>query len=224
MKVLLTGALGNVGEHTLHELVKRNYDVRCFDIKERKTKKVYRTVRNRLNFEMIWGDIRDKEIVKEIVEDVDCIIHLAAIIPPRADNEPEYAYQVNVDGTSNIIEAASTESKKPRFIFTSSIAFYGSRMHIRPPRKVEEKPKPLDHDEYAKQKMKMEELLQKSPLNWTILRMGAIPSLRMPIKVPPLMYEVPFEQRLEFIDPRDAALACVNAIEVNLEKKIMNAA
>ncbi|MCK4972730.1 MAG: NAD(P)-dependent oxidoreductase [Candidatus Heimdallarchaeota archaeon] len=224
MKILLTGAFGNVGEHTLVELSKKDYQIRCFDIKERKTKRVHKSVSKKCSFETIWGDIRDKEIVNEIVKDIDCIIHLAAIIPPRADDEPVYALEVNVEGTRNLIEAASKEKKPPKFIFTSSIALYGSRMHVKPPRKVGETPKPIDHDEYAKHKLEMEEILQKSPLRWVILRMGAIPSLRMPIKVPPLMYEVPFDQRLEFIDPRDAGLACVNAIEADIEKTIMNAA
>ncbi|MHA1465344.1 MAG: NAD-dependent epimerase/dehydratase family protein [Candidatus Heimdallarchaeaceae archaeon] len=224
MKILLTGAFGNVGEHALIEFSNRNHQIRCFDIKERKTKKVFKSVSKKCSFETVWGDIRDKEIVNEIVKDIDCIIHLAAIIPPRADDEPEYAYEVNVKGTRNLIEAASKVKNLPKFIFTSSIAIYGARMHVKPPRKVSETPKPIDHDEYAKHKVEMEEILQQSTLRWVILRMGAIPSLRMPIKVPPLMYEVPFDQRLEFIDPRDAGLACVNAIEADIEKKIMNTA
>ena len=224
MKILLTGAFGNVGEHTLLELSKKDYHIRCFDIKERKTKKVFKIVSKKCSFETVWGDIRDKEIVNEIVKDIDCIIHLAAIIPPRADDEPVYALEVNVEGTRNLIEAASKEKKIPKFIFTSSIALYGSRMHVKPPRKVGETPKPIDHDEYAKHKFEMEEILRKSPLRWVILRMGAIPSLRMPIKVPPLMYEVPFEQRLELMDRRDGGLACVNAVEADIEKTIMNTA
>ena len=40
MKVLLTGAFGNVGLSTLEELLKRNYDIRIFDIKTKRNKRL----------------------------------------------------------------------------------------------------------------------------------------------------------------------------------------
>ncbi|MCE7741473.1 MAG: NAD(P)-dependent oxidoreductase [Candidatus Heimdallarchaeota archaeon] len=224
MKVLLTGPFGNVGESTLSILLERGYDVRCFDKRTKQTKKVQKIMSQKGDFETIWGDIRNKEDVQKIVQGVEYIIHLCAIIPPEADEQPDYADAVNAGGMKNLVEAVEKLDKKPRIIFTSSLAIYGSKMHIPPPRMVTDEIEPISHDLYAFQKWEMEKILQASSLDWMILRLTAVPSLRMPMKIPSLMFEVPFDQRLEFIHSRDAGLACVNAIDAFKNHKIMNLA
>ena len=224
MKVLLTGPFGNVGESTLAKLLKNGYEVRCFDKKTKQTKKIQKIMSSKGKFETIWGDIRNSSDVEKIVTDVDYIIHLCAIIPPEADANPDYANEVNVGGMRNLVNAAEKLNKKPRIIFTSSLAIYGSKMHLPPPRYVSDKIEPISHDLYAFQKWEMEKVLQSSSLDWMILRLTAVPSLRMPMKIPSLMFEVPFDQRLEFIHTYDAGLACVNAIEKFQNHKIYNLA
>ena len=224
MKILLTGPFGNVGESTLGELLRRGYDVRCFDKKNRKTKKVQKILSKLGAFETIWGDIRNKEDVEKIVQDVDFVIHLCAVIPPEADEVPEYATQVNAGGMQNLVDALEKLEKKPKVLFTSSLAIYGSKMFLPPPRYVTDEIKPLEHDLYAFQKWDMEKILQASSLNWMILRLTAVPSLRQPMKIPALMFEVPFDQRIEFIHTWDVALACVNSIDNFVKHKIMNLA
>jgi nucleoside-diphosphate-sugar epimerase len=224
MKILLTGPFGNVGESTLDELLRRGYDVRCFDKVTRHNKKIQKLMSKKGEFETIWGDIRNKEQVQEIVKDVDYIIHLAAVIPPEADEKIEYANEVNVGGMKNIVEAAETQKKKPKVIFTSSLAIYGSKMTHPPPRYVGDKIEPLEHDLYAFQKWEMEKILQASSLDWLILRLTAVPDLHMPMKIPALMFEVPSDQRIEFIHTWDVGLACVNALEVDNNHEIMHVA
>ena len=224
MRILLTGSFGNVGESTLNELLTRGYDVRCFDKVTRHNKKIYKQMKTKGDFEIIWGDIRYQEDVNKIVKEVDCIIHLAAVIPPEADEKPDYAKEVNEGGMRNLVEAVEKIEKKPKIIFTSSLAIYGSKMHLPPPRTVDDEIKPLAHDLYAFQKWEMEKILQASSIDWIILRLTAVPSLHMPMKIPSLMFEVPFDQRLEFIHTWDVALACVNAIETDLNHTIMNVA
>ncbi len=224
MKILLTGPFGNVGESTLGLLLERGYDVRCFDKKTKHTKKIQKIMSKKGNFKTIWGDIRNKTDVERIVQDVDYVIHLAAIIPPEADENPDYATEVNAGGMKNLVDAAEKLEKKPKIIFTSSLAIYGSKMHMPPPRYVTDEIVPISHDLYAFQKWEMEKILQASSLDWIILRLTAVPSLRMPMKIPSLMFEVPFDQRLEFIHTWDVGLACVNAINVDINHKIMNLA
>ncbi len=224
MRILLTGSFGNVGESTLTELLVQGYNVRCFDKRTRKTKKVYRILKKKGSFETIWGDIRNKRDAEKIVQGVDYVIHLAAVIPPEADKKIEYAKEVNEGGMRNLVEAAEKMEKKPRIIFTSSLAIYGSKMHHPPPRYVTDEIKPLEHDLYAFQKWEMEKILTASSLEWFILRLTAVPSLRMPMQIPLLMFEVPFDQRLEFVHSWDVGLACVNAIRAFENHKIMNLA
>jgi len=103
LKVLLTGPFGNVGLSTLEELIKRDYDIRVFDIKNKKNRKIANRYKDQT--EIIWGDLRNYEDVEEALEGIDVIIHLAAIIPPLADKLPELAEEVNIGGTKNIIKA-----------------------------------------------------------------------------------------------------------------------
>ncbi|MFX0043930.1 MAG: NAD-dependent epimerase/dehydratase family protein, partial [Candidatus Hodarchaeota archaeon] len=125
MKILLTGPFGNVGLSTLEEIIKRNYKIIAFDIKNKKNKKLAKKFENQI--EIVWGDLRNYEDVQKAVKGVDIIIHLAAIIPPLADKLPELAEEVNVGGTRNIVKAIINQNNKPKLIFTSSIAVYGDR-------------------------------------------------------------------------------------------------
>ena len=227
MKILLTGPFGNVGESTLGELVKQGYDVRCFDKKTRRTRKIFKHMSKKYpnRFETIWGDIRNVEDVEKIVQGgIDLIIHLCAVIPPDFEKDPAYAKEVNVGGMQNLVDAAEKLSIKPKMLFTSSLALYGSTMGEDPPRKVTDKIEPLPHDIYAFQKWDMEKILQASSLDWMILRLTAVPSMRMPMKIPSLMFEVPFDNRMEPVHTWDVGLACVNAIRKFENKRIMNIA
>lgn len=227
MKILLTGPFGNVGESTLEELMNQGYDVRCFDKKTRRTKRVYKHMSKKYpnRFETIWGDIRNFDDVKEIVQGgIDFVIHLCAVIPPDFDSDPEYAKEVNTGGMQNLVDAVEQLDQKPKIIFTSSLALYGSTMGEEPIRKVTDKIDPLPWDLYAFQKWDMEQILQASSLDWMILRLTAVPSMRMPMKIPSLMFEVPFDNRMEPVHTWDVGLACVNGIKSFENHKIMNVA
>ena len=176
-------------------------------------------------FTTTWGDIRNVKDVESIVhEGIDFVIHLCAVIPPDFEKDPVYADEVNTGGMRNLVNAAEKLSKKPKIIFTSSLALYGSTMAEEPPRKVTDKIEPLPWDVYAFQKWEMEKILQASSLNWMILRLTAVPSMRMPMKIPALMFEVPFDQRMEPVHTWDVGLALVNAIRAFENHRIMNIA
>jgi nucleoside-diphosphate-sugar epimerase len=53
VRILLTGAFGNIGESTLKKLIKREHRVRCFDKKNSKTKKIKRILSKKLQFESL---------------------------------------------------------------------------------------------------------------------------------------------------------------------------
>ncbi|MFX1387944.1 MAG: NAD-dependent epimerase/dehydratase family protein [Promethearchaeota archaeon] len=209
MKVLLTGAFGNVGLSTLEELLKRNYDIRIFDIKTRRNKRLANKYKK--SIEIFWGDLRNFKDVKKAVNDVDVVIHVAAIIPPLADKKPKFAESVNVGGTANIVKAMKNQLKKPKLIFTSSIAIYGDRLE-NPLITPEDPPNPNSDDDYAKQKVKCEELIKTSSLEWAIFRLTYIVSLNK-LQMDPLMFEMPLDTCIEICDTKDVGLALTNAIE-----------
>lgn len=221
--ILLTGAFGNVGQHTVERLCESNqdYKIRCFDLKNRNNEKVQKCLSAKYDFETVWGDIRDETKINQIIKNIDCIIHLAAIIPPLADELPKLAYSVNVEGSRNLIKAAESQNQPIKFIFASSVAVFGSRMNLPPPRTIHEIPSPLKHDNYAKHKVIIEEELKTSDLNWTILRFGVVTPFEINWNIPALLYEVPLNQRVEICDTRDVALACTNAINAPTTNKIL---
>ena len=95
MLVLVTGALGNIGTNTWPQLVERGHSVRLFDLRteenERRLRKMMRGM-DRDSVQVVWGNIRSKEGIQRAVDGVDCIVHLAAIIPPGSERDPAVSY------------------------------------------------------------------------------------------------------------------------------------
>ena len=209
MKVLLTGAFGNVGLSTLKEMINRDYDIRIFDIKTKKNRRM--AYKFKKDVEIIWGDIRNYKDVEKAVSDIDVVVHVAAIIPPLADKKPKLAEAVNIGGTTNIVKAMELQPKKPKLIFTSSVAVYGDRLE-NPLIKPEDPLNPNDDDEYAKQKIKCEEIIKNSRFDWAIFRLTYIVSLNK-LQMDPLMFEMPLETCIEICDTNDVGLALTNAVE-----------
>jgi nucleoside-diphosphate-sugar epimerase len=209
MNVLLTGAFGNVGLSTLRELVEKDYQVRVFEVYNRKNKNIAKKFKNEI--EVIWGDIRNKNDVNSAVQNQDVVIHLAAIIPPLADANPSLAESVNVGGTMNILDAIRNQKHKPKLIFTSSIAVYGDRRYD-PMIKVSDALAPSKGDYYAITKITAENLIRKSDIEFAIFRLTYITSLDK-LNMDPLMFHMPLDTFIEICDTKDVGQALVKAIE-----------
>jgi len=211
MIVLLTGAFGNIGESTLLALISKNYEIRCFDLHTERNEKISKKLSQKGNFETIWGDIREISDVRTAVDDVDCIIHLAAIIPPLSESKPDLAKSVNIEGTKNIIKAAVNMDVKPKLIFASSVSTFGPTMHLQPPRTADDPLNPTDT--YTGTKVECEKIIRGSSLPWTILRFAAAPPVELGSDIDSIIFEIPLDQRIEFVHSRDVGIACANAVE-----------
>lgn len=221
MKVLVTGAFGNVGQSTIIALSNKGYSIRCFDLRNDRNIKIAKKMQKRYPaLEIFWGDIRRYEAVEKAVQGVQAIIHLAAIIPPLSEIKPDFAYTVNVEGSRNLIKAALKQEPKPRFIFTSSVSVYGRKMDLAPPRKISDSFDPIE--EYGKHKITIEQELQQTDLPWTILRLGAVTPNYAPWNIPPLLFEIPLNQRIEVVHTLDVGLACANAVDAPVEGKVLH--
>jgi nucleoside-diphosphate-sugar epimerase len=219
MKVLLTGAFGNIGESTLIALLERNHVVTCFDVESNKTRDVWKRVRKLGEFVTVYGDIRNREIIKETMNGVDCIIHLAGIIPPKSEENPDLARDVNFEGTVNIIELAEQQNSKPRLVFASSVSVFGPMMHVPPPRRADEPIRATDV--YTETKINCEQAIKTSSLPWAILRIGACPTPEMDMDLASVMFESPPDQRVEFVHSRDAGVAFANAVAADVTGKVL---
>lgn len=214
MKVLLTGAAGTVGHHTLYQLLEKKHNVTVIEIKNKKNIKKLKPYFNKIN--LIWGSINNKELIINVVKNQDIVIHLAGLIPPFADFHPELTKQINYCGTENIVEAIKEYNNKCVLMFSSSISVYGDRVknyNI----KLGDELNISKGDYYALIKKETEEMIKKSGINYIIYRLTAI--MDVP-KIDPLMFHMPLDTKIEISSARDTARAFVNGIEhINLLNK-----
>ena len=219
-KILLAGASGTVGLAVLKELCKteNKYDVTVFDLKSAKTIKKLKPFRDIIT--IVYGNISDTDDLNKVCYDKDVVIHLAAIIPPLADEKPALSYQVNVKGTENLIRLLELHSPNAFFLYSSSISVYGDRLN-NPLITINDKLNPSEGDEYAKTKILAESIIKKCKLDWTIFRLTAIMGGH---KISKLMFHQPLKTSLEIASPEDTARAFVNAIDkqAELSKKTFN--
>ena len=209
-KVLLTGASGEVGFETFKELLRRKerYDIRIFNLDRKQERKLFAPYQGQA--EMVWGDIRDATMVEKAVKGVDFVLHVAALIPPAADEFPNLAWEINVGGTKNILNAIKKQAKPPRLVFTSSISVYGDRID-NPEIQVGDPLNPSEGDEYARTKIEAEKQIRLSTCTWTIFRLSGI--LYPKMKIQPLMFHMPLNTSLEFCHNTDTGYALVSALE-----------
>ena len=212
IKILLTGASGNIGFLVFKELLRNNgnYKIRLLVLGSRSDKQLFNPYKNRVD--IIWGDLRDPKTVSVAVYGVDVVIHLGAIIPPMADEKPLLAEQVNVRGTQNIVNAIKLQDKPVKLIFSSSISVYGDRVND-PWIKVGDPLIPSKGDEYAITKINAEKIIKSSDIEWTIFRLSAITNPHY--KFSPIFFHVPLETSMEWCSAEGVAKCLVNAISSN---------
>jgi nucleoside-diphosphate-sugar epimerase len=165
--------------------------------------------------ELFWGDLRNPQDVYRAVQNQQSVIHLAFIIPTlsitgiKCEERPQLAYQVNVEGTHNLIKALESLPDSPRFIFSSSLHVYGQTQDYPPPRTTDDPVHPIEH--YSRHKVKCENMIRSSSLLWSILRFAAV--LPLDLRLDPGMFDVPLNNRIEYIHTRDVGLALTNAVK-----------
>jgi len=203
--VLVTGALGALGPYVVDALVAAGHRVRAFDLLTEKNR------RKKLpdGALAVFGDLRDREAVSRAMTGVDAVVHLAFVIYPQSDRDPELAAQVNLGGSRNLIDAAAANDAK--FVFASSFHVHRFVRERKAPITVDE---PVDpHNVYAQHKIAVEAALRASPLRYAILRLSSIMlDRRLDEENLRVIFDIPLETRIEMVHPRDAARALANAV------------
>lgn len=156
-KILVTGGTGFLGSYIIKLLVEKGYAVRAI----RRSNKLPSWIPARIfdntstgSVEWVEGDILDVVALEDAMEGVDTIIHTAAVVS-FTKKERKNMYQVNVDGTSNVVNIA-LEKNINRLVHISSVASLGRTAaggHVNEEKKWEES-KVNTH--YAKSKYKAE--------------------------------------------------------------------
>lgn len=137
MNIFLTGGAGFIGSHLTESLLNKGHKVFCLDNfddyydRSIKEKNISGFIDNP-NYTLVEGDIRDKNLLNELFRrgDFSLIVHLAAKagVRPSVENPQDY-FDVNINGTINILEHAHIHGIK-KMIFASSSSVYGNNDKI----------------------------------------------------------------------------------------------
>lgn len=136
-KILVTGGAGFIGSHLSETLLKQEQEVICLDnFNDYYNPEIKRNnialLQEQCNYTLIEGDILNLDLLRQIFADYkfDIVVHLAARAGVRPSiQEPLLYQQVNVGGTTNLLEMAK-EFRTQKFIFGSSSSVYGENEKV----------------------------------------------------------------------------------------------
>ncbi|MCK4733204.1 MAG: SDR family NAD(P)-dependent oxidoreductase [Methanophagales archaeon] len=113
MKILVTGGAGFIGRWIVKKLLDEGYKVCVLDDLSNGRRENIAEFKDNPDFEFVSGDIQDKNLLEAVFKDIDLCIHAAAAINVQESiDDPQRYYDVNVNGTFNILEAARNRNKK----------------------------------------------------------------------------------------------------------------
>ncbi len=157
--ILVTGAEGFIGSHLCERLVKIGANVKALVLynsfnKDGWLEDISDDIKK--DIEILNGDIRDQEFIKNICRKSDIIFHLAALISiPYSYNSPSSYVDTNILGSLNILEAARSGNCK-KLISTSTSEVYGTAQQI----PIDEMHKLQAQSPYAASKISADFLLE----------------------------------------------------------------
>ena len=167
MKIVVTGGAGFIGLHLVNHLLKEENQITILDNFSNSDKNLTKILQHK-NLKIIEGDIRKIDDMNNCLKEQDIVIHLAAKISvSQSILNPSETFEVNVDGTKNVLEACKKNYVK-KIIIASSAAVYGEGSSGM---KLIESAKTNPISPYGKSKLKMEQEIEKNnKIDCVILR------------------------------------------------------
>jgi UDP-glucose 4-epimerase len=128
MIYLVTGGAGFIGSHIAQALLEQGETVRILDNFSTGKRENIQALTQRFDanqLEVVEGDLRDASLLGEVVRGVQVIFHEAAFVSvPQSMDEPQTCFDVNLTGTSQLLDAARKAGVR-RAVLASSAAVYG---------------------------------------------------------------------------------------------------
>jgi UDP-glucose 4-epimerase len=124
-RILITGGAGLIGSHIADQLVaERPSEIRIIDNFVRGRRENLAGAIASAPVTIVEGDIRDRALVRSVMDGIDIVFHQAAIRITQCAEEPRLALEVLVEGTFNVLEAAVRADVK-KVVAASSASVYG---------------------------------------------------------------------------------------------------
>jgi len=223
--ILVTGGAGYVGSVLVKKLVEQNFDVTVIDslifgkdgISDLLDKK---------QINLLAFDLRETNKIEKSLKNIDCVIHLAAIVgEPLCKKIPDAAEQINEFVTKTLALLCKKNNVK-RFIFASTCSNYGTSSEI-----VDENSPTQPLSLYSKTKVNSEKFilnLKNDSFEPCIFRFatayGLSPRMRFDLLVQEFIRDAIVDNKISifgadfwrpFIHVEDMASACISAINAN---------
>jgi len=227
--ILITGGAGYIGSVLSRILLRSGYNVTVVDQLFFGGESVLGLLSN-INYTFIKGDIRDAELMQNVLKDIDSVVHLAAIVgDPACSKQPDLSRDINWEGTRNFFNLCNQTSNIKQFIFASTCSNYGKMDgDVLLDENSPLKPVSL----YAELKVKFEKYLLESKTRVdfipTALRFATVyglsPRMRFDLTVNEFIREVTFGNELQIFGEQfwrpychvyDLANACKLILESN---------
>lgn len=190
MKILITGSSGLIGKALIDNLKE---DIVKFDLRK-------------------GLDLRNYYHVKKYVNQVDLVIHLGGLIPPKALINQEDTIEINYYGTQNIVRAIKESDKAIKLIFASSVSVFGYTQELN--RLVNMTDPVFKIDFYTESKILAENYIKDNLSDFLILRLTGVLSADHKYSLDLLKesFKMPPYAKAEFILDKDVATAFQHAI------------
>jgi UDP-glucose 4-epimerase len=127
-RLLLIGGAGLIGSHTVDELIKEDVsEIRIYDNFSRgRQENLAEAIKDpRVNIFSIGGELMQRDILDAAMKDIDGVFHFAALWLLQCWEYPRSAFEVNIGGTFNVLEAILNNGVK-RLVYSSSASVYGN--------------------------------------------------------------------------------------------------
>jgi UDP-glucose 4-epimerase len=229
MKILITGGAGYVGTELTKELANDSQikEILIYDNLSRLNYNLFlgKRLKNFEKVNFIAGDILDSRKLKQVLNGVDVVYHLAArVTTPFANTDAHFHEQVNHWGTAEVVNAVE-DSEVKKFIYTSSTSVYGSSTEF-----LTEESVPNAKTFYGISKLRGEDhvkrLLKKR--DTYILRCGNVygynKSMRFDAVINKFMFDANFNNRLSIHGDgkQSRSFISVGLLATTMQKLIKN--
>lgn len=232
MKVLVTGGAGYIGSVVARVLLARGHDVRVLDSLLHGGHSLI-SLYPEERFDFMRGDIRSSSTVKNALNEIDAVVHLAAIVgDPACARQPALAREVNLDATLQLFGLTQRCGVKT-FVFASTCSNYGKMPGAADYLTEDSELRPVSL--YAETKVAVERALLNAAKNGgmavNILRFATVfglsPRMRFDLTVNEFTLELLTKRRLvvfgenfwrPYIHVRDVARAVSLVLDVSAEK------
>ncbi len=218
--VAMTGTSGNMGREALRQTLESDCvaAVRVLLTKRPKNDKLAEKLHREygVRVQVVRGNVDDDAACAALVQGADLVVHMAAVIPPRSDSDPQASLRCNDLGTKALVRAVLAMPKQAKFVHVSTMALYGNRNEKHPWGRVGDPLLPSVFDAYAMHKLRGEFAVLESGLQcWAVLRQTAMlhPNMLKDNMSDGLMYHTPFNTPLEWVSSRDSGYLIRRLVE-----------